>query len=520
MKNRITFKFIAIVLFLTVAMMSIVAVVSILISKKYQSKQAETFIRVLKAEQTNEEQLLKSALIKKGESLTALLAQSGAGLIVGYDFETLEQLAKNGEKDPDISFVTFYNEENKPLTTESKKKNRMKTIKRQILFEKEKVGTVVAGIDYASVNNSVSKVSDRIKNTITDTNKTKAQAINDIIFFITIISLVGVAALCVTIYFLISSMVIKPINKIGDFATKMANGNLIVNIDLKRKDEIGSLGNVLNNMADNLRQMIRSNIATSNAVADANTEQAASLEQSSASLEEMSSMTKQNAGHANQADTLMKEANQVVNKASSSMDKLIQSMSDISKASEETSKIIKTIDEIAFQTNLLALNAAVEAARAGEAGAGFAVVADEVRNLAMRAADAAKNTSQLIENTVKKINDGSRLVEESGEAFGIVTKSSAKISGLIAEIAEASKEQADGIEQVNRGMLEIDKVTQINAANAEELASSMAKFKVDDRLYDNPRQPELIEHELNHPYTADVGVDRTLFDKEEVGRIC
>ncbi|HKJ99263.1 MAG TPA: methyl-accepting chemotaxis protein, partial [Desulfotignum sp.] len=141
-------------------------------------------------------------------------------------------------------------------------------------------------------------------------------------------------------------------------------------------------------------------------------------------------------------------------------------------ASEETSKIIKTIDEIAFQTNLLALNAAVEAARAGEAGAGFAVVADEVRNLAMRAADAAKNTAELIEGTVKKVNDGSKLVSTTNDAFGQVADSSAKVGDLIAEISAASKEQSSGIDQVNIAITEMDKVVQQNAANAEESASA------------------------------------------------
>jgi methyl-accepting chemotaxis protein len=186
----------------------------------------------------------------------------------------------------------------------------------------------------------------------------------------------------------------------------------------------------------------------------------------------MSSMTKQNADNANQADNLMKEANQVVGRANNSMIELTQSMEDISKASEETSKIIKTIDEIAFQTNLLALNAAVEAARAGEAGAGFAVVANEVRNLAMRAADAAKNTADLIEGTVKKVKDGGDLVATTNEAFTEVATSSTKVGDLVAEIAAASNEQAQGIEQVNKVVVEMDKVVQQNAANAEESASA------------------------------------------------
>ncbi|CAB1075556.1 Methyl-accepting chemotaxis protein [Olavius algarvensis Delta 1 endosymbiont] len=207
-------------------------------------------------------------------------------------------------------------------------------------------------------------------------------------------------------------------------------------------------------------------------LAEGSAEQAAAIEQTSSSLEEMSSMTKQNADNAGQADNLMSEAKQVVDEANKSMTELTGSIDEIANASDETSKIIKTIDEIAFQTNLLALNAAVEAARAGEAGAGFAVVADEVRNLAMRAADAAKDTAALIEGTVKKVSHGTELVSSTNEAFGKVAESASKVSALVAEIAAASKDQSQGIEQVNTAVTELDKVTQSNAANAEESASA------------------------------------------------
>jgi methyl-accepting chemotaxis protein len=212
--------------------------------------------------------------------------------------------------------------------------------------------------------------------------------------------------------------------------------------------------------------------SSSQSLAEGAGEQAASLEETSSSLEEMSSMTRQNADNANQANNLMKEANREVNKANDSMAELTTSMEEISKASEETSKIIKTIDEIAFQTNLLALNAAVEAARAGEAGAGFAVVADEVRNLAMRAAEAAKNTAGLIEGTVKKVKNGADIVTRTNKAFTEVARSAGKVGELVGEITAASSEQARGIEQVNTAVAEMDKVTQQNAAGAEESASA------------------------------------------------
>jgi methyl-accepting chemotaxis protein len=212
--------------------------------------------------------------------------------------------------------------------------------------------------------------------------------------------------------------------------------------------------------------------ASSMQLAEGTSQQAASLEETSSSLEEMSSMTKQNAENAGQARAMMSEAERIVGKVNSHMEEMSHAITEITKTSEETSKIIKTIDEIAFQTNLLALNAAVEAARAGEAGAGFAVVADEVRNLALRAAEAAKNTSSLIENTIKAVRNGNELTRMTQEAFQENIAISSKISQLIDEIATASQEQSHGISQVNIAVSEMDKVTQQSAANAEESASA------------------------------------------------
>ena len=212
--------------------------------------------------------------------------------------------------------------------------------------------------------------------------------------------------------------------------------------------------------------------SSSQSLAEGASENAASLEETSAALEELSSMTRRNTDNTVEANALMAQASDAVSKAEASMGNVTKAMEEISISGNEIGKIIKTIDEIAFQTNLLALNAAVEAARAGEAGAGFAVVADEVRNLAIRSAEAAKNTAELIASTISNINSGSELVAITSENFQTVEEHASKVAELLAEVAEASKEQTQGIGQITTAMNQMDKVTQSTAGTSEEAASA------------------------------------------------
>jgi len=293
--------------------------------------------------------------------------------------------------------------------------------------------------------------------------------------------LVVVIVLAIAINLIMARLIAGPVKESVEVIKKVAEGDLTQDIRVLSRDEIGELAESVNAMRKKMGDAVGQSMAISSVLSDSSSQQAASIEETSASLDEMASMTRRNADNTSEANSLMVAVREAIEKSNNAMTELTRSMTDIARASEETQKIVKNIDEVAFQTNLLALNAAVEAARAGEAGAGFAVVADEVRNLALRATDSAKNTANLIQDIVNKVNGGGKLVAVTNDAFGSVISSAKKVQELMEEIAAASKEQSDGIHQINSAVADMNQVTQQNAANAEELASVMSMFRVDSR---------------------------------------
>ena len=237
----------------------------------------------------------------------------------------------------------------------------------------------------------------------------------------------------------------------------------------------GSLDRIIEGLAEGSDQIVSAaeqTSAASQSLAQGASRQAASVQETSSALEELASMTLQNAANAKQATALRRESLQNMKAANTAMQETIEAMNRIKSSGEEIGKIIKSIDEIAFQTNLLALNAAVEAARAGESGAGFAVVAGEVRNLAMRSAEASKDTQMLIHRNVEEIKSGAQLVEKTRNIFMISIDHNEKVGKLVDEISAASIEQSEGIGQIRKAVAEIESVTHQNAANAQQSASS------------------------------------------------
>lgn len=339
-----------------------------------------------------------------------------------------------------------------------------------------------------------------------------------------ILSVAGVA-FAVFLGIIISRAISRPINHMVEIADRLAVGDIDVNIENNSNDETGKLAKAFRTLADTIREQahlaermaegdfsmavelrsdrdvlgkaliemidrINDSMAkiavsseqvasgskqisdSSTVLSQGATEQATSIEQLTASLEEIASQTDNNAKNANKANELTRGVKISADEGSRQMGEMLKAMEEINVSSKNINKIIKVIDDIAFQTNILALNAAVEAARAGQYGKGFAVVAEEVRTLAAKSADAAKETTELIENSISKVTEGTKIAGETSGFLSKIVKESDEVYALINDIATASNEQATGISQINQGIIQVSSVVQTNSATAEETAAA------------------------------------------------
>jgi methyl-accepting chemotaxis protein len=330
------------------------------------------------------------------------------------------------------------------------------------------------------------KIGDTVWALIAEIGRAEAFAAVHKLWWLTgIVLLVTVGAIAV-IAWLLTRGITRPLRAALVASNRIADGDLGVAINVGSRDETGQLLAAMQTMAARLKDMatqvsqatdhvssVAAEIAQgSGDLAQRTEEQASALEETAASMEELTGTVKQSADNAGQANQLAVAARYQAEQGGQVVDQAVTAMSAIHQSSRKIADIIGVIDEIAFQTNLLALNAAVEAARAGEQGRGFAVVAGEVRKLAQRSADAAKEIKALIGDSVNKVADGGRLVEQSGHTLKEIVTAIKKVSDIVAEIAAASREQAGGIEQVNKAILQMDQMTQQNAALVEQTAAA------------------------------------------------
>lgn len=314
------------------------------------------------------------------------------------------------------------------------------------------------------------------------------------------------------------------LNELGSAAGRIADGDLSTEVKTSTGDELGDAAasfeimrqrvhesvSDIHNAADQVAAGAKNVSDASTSLSQGATEQAASVQQLSASITQIASQTASNADNANRANELMMKARQQAAVGNEDMQEMLNAMEEINSSSTNISKIIKVIDEIAFQTNILALNAAVEAARAGQHGKGFAVVAEEVRNLAARSAKAARETTDMIEGSIDKVNVGRNIANKTAEALGQIVGDVSAVADIVDSIAKASNEQRMAIDQINQGVQQVSQVVQANSATSQEAASASQQLSAQaDRMRETVGKFRLSKAVVNYRSLVKPGVHKS-----------
>ena len=446
----VAFKFIVAISLAVVVMQIGIATVTALSARNAATSLSELGSYELTRQQKASEDLMRSSQQEYVESTTVTLANIAAHHIVDNEQDHLQLLVDSATSNRSFSFATIMDKNGEILAATGSPEAGGQKVERDAVTDGRIVGQVVMGINSTHLEEEIAAFESRnaqttatFINTITDSSRL-------IVSRIALLSLLGITGLCLLINTMLKRIVIRPIHDLG--------------VSLGRSSgSVSAAAIQVSNASDSL--------------ASGTCTQAASLEETSSSLHNIAALIHDTTEHTGAVRRQADDAQNAARSGHRSMGRMAEAIARIKDTSDQTAMILKSIDEIAFQTNLLALNAAVEAARAGDAGKGFAVVAEEVRSLAQRSADASRDTAELINQSQTSAADGVKMAVELGEQLDVIVGSVESVNEVIERIDQSSRQQSQGIEQINRAVANIDHVTQSNAASAEQSAAASKELE-------------------------------------------